>query len=206
AKARVVARDANDAVVSNVAISAADGTYSLTVPAKRDAKGVPIKVLYTLRADAGGFQTFPTAPRVALPIDISAATSTAADQPRVLKSASTDISLIPLENASGLGSVAGKVIGDNPGGVLVVAGKATGVADFSGAYEVFNVPAGTGVEVRGYAAGLQIKPATADVKAGMQTAGVDLTISGKATAAVSGKIDIVNPGDGTRTSVALAVE
>jgi len=202
ASARVVARDANDAAVSSVAISQPDGTYSLNVPTKRDAKGVPLKAQYTLRADASAYQTFPTAPRIALPIDIA----TAAGDPPVLKSAATDIALVPLPNAAGLGSVAGKVIADSPGGTLVVAGGSTGVADFTGAYEVFNVKAASGVTVSGYAQGLQIKPVMASVVAGTQTPGINLTAAGPATATVSGKVDIVNGGGATATSVVLAVE
>jgi len=74
AGARIVARDANDAAVSPVAISAADGTYTLNVPAKRDAEGKPLASQLTLRADAAAYQTFPLAPRVAIPIDINTAT------------------------------------------------------------------------------------------------------------------------------------
>ncbi|MFS8070488.1 MAG: carboxypeptidase-like regulatory domain-containing protein, partial [Byssovorax sp.] len=202
AGARVVASDADGAAVSTVAISGADGAYSLTVPAKRDAKGAPVQVSYTLRADAKGFLTFPLAPRVALPIDIA----TAAGTPPVLKSAATEIALIPLATTTGLGSVTGKVVADRPGGTLVVAGGSTGIADFSGNYEVFNVAAGATVAVNGYAAGLQITPTTAAIVADKQTMGIDLKSSGAATATVSGKVDIVNGGGATSTSVVLAVE
>ncbi len=202
AGARVVASDADGAAVSTVAISGADGAYSLTVPAKRNAEGVPVQVSYTLRADAKGFLTFPLAPRVALPIDIA----TAAGTPPVLKSAATEIALIPLTSTTGLGSVTGKVVADRPGGTLVVAGGATGIADFSGNYEVFNVTAGAMVEVRGYAAGLQITPTQAAIVADKQTMGIDLKSTGAATATVSGKVAIVNGGGATTTSVVLAVE
>ncbi len=202
AGARVVASDADGAAVSTVAISGMDGAYSLTVPSKRDAKGVPVQVSYTLRADAAGFLTFPLAPRVALPIDVS----TAAGEPPVLTSAATEIALIPLADSTGRGAVAGKVVADRPGGTLVVAGGSTGIADFSGNYEVFNVPAGATVDVRGYAAGLQLTPTQAAVTAAKQTMGVDLKSTGPATATVSGKVAIVNGGGATATSVVLAVE
>jgi hypothetical protein len=200
--ARVVARDANDAAVSTVAISKAGGAYTLTVPAKRDAAGKPLSVNYTLRADAAGYQTFPLAPRVAIPIDVA----TAAGTPPVVKSAATDVALIALPSTAGMGSVAGHVIATLPGGTLVVAGGSTGVADSAGAYEVFNVPAGAAVTVSGYAAGLQITPATAAVTAGKQTIGVDLKSTGAATAVVSGQVSIVNGGGASVTSVVLALE
>ena len=201
AKAHVVARDANNAAVSRVALTEPDGTYKLQVPAKRDAKGKPVSVSYTLRADAAGYDTFPKAPRSALPIDVSEATG----DPLDLKSAATDIGLLALPDAKGLGSVSGKVVVDYPGGTLVVAGKSTGIADFDGVYTVFNVPAGD-QDVRGYASGIQLKPATAKVVAGADTPNVDLISTGEATAVVSGKVDIVNGGAGKDTSVILVVE
>lgn len=199
--ARVVARDANDAAVSTVAVTAADGTYSLRVPARRAADGKIISIKYTLRADAAAYDVFPRAPRVAIPIDVI----DAAGEPPVVKSAATDIALIPLPNASTFGSIAGKVVAEAPGGTLVVAGGATGVADSAGNYVVFNVPAGT-ADVRGYAAGLNFDAKSAMVTAGKQTTGVDLTANGKPTAKVSGKIEIVNGGGAGSTSVVLAVK
>ena len=202
AGARVVARDANDAVVSSVATSGADGTYSLRLPAKRDPSGkVLLTGQFTLRADAKAFATFPKAPRVGIPIDVA----TAKGAPPVLQSAATDIALIPLADAAGLGTVSGKVVAPNPGGTLVVANGATGVADFAGNYTVFNVPAGM-VEVRGYAAGINVDPKTANVTANAETKGVDLVDNKKPTATISGSISIVNGGEGTTTSIVLAVE
>jgi hypothetical protein len=207
AGARVVARDANDAAVSAVAITAADGTYSLSVPAKRDAQGKPLAAKLTLRADAAGYQTFPLAPRVALPIDVNTATG----EPPVVQNASTDIALIPLDDASNLGSIAGKVIVDpgldlNPAGALVVAGKATGVVDFKGNFVVFNVAAGTGVGVQAYAAGLQVEGAAVDVTAGKETGGVELHVKSAATAKVTGSVQIVNGNGFSVTSVVLALK
>jgi len=201
ANAHVVARDANNAAVSHVALSGPDGVYKLQVPAKRDKSGKPVQVSYTLRADASGYNTFPQPPREAVPIDVSTATGTPLD----VNSAATDIGLLAVPDAGTLGRVSGKVLADFPGGTLVVAGGATGVADFDGTYTVFNVPAGDR-QVSGYAAGLQLAPATAKVTAGAETPNVDLALKGAATAVVSGKVDIVNPGDGKDTSVILVVE
>ncbi len=205
--ARVVARDANDAAISPVAITAADGTYTLNVPAKRDAQGKPLAAKLTLRADAAAYQTFPLAPRVALPIDINTATG----EPPVVQNASTDIALIPLADASGLGSIAGKVVVDagldlNPAGALVVAGGSTGVVDFKGNFVVFNVAAASGVDVRAYAAGLQVESAAVDVAAGKETAGVELHVKAAATAKVTGSVQIVNGNGFSVTSVVLALK
>jgi hypothetical protein len=202
ASARVVARDANDAVVSSVALTAVDGTYQLNVPVRRlDAEGTPEETQYTLRADAAGFLSFPRAPRVALPVEVSQATGT----PKVVQNAATDIGLIPLPNAAELGSVSGRVLSDAPGGTLIVAGGATGIADRDGAYTVFNVPAGQ-TAVAGYAASVNLASVTADIRSGATTEGVDLGVLSAAAATVSGSVQIVNASGGASTSVILVVE
>ncbi len=206
--ALVVARDASFAAVSGVATTDATGAYELAVPTPRNEDGSLTELQIFLRADADAYLTFPSPPRSALPIDVSAATGT----PPTIQSSATDIGMVPLMDTDGLGTVTGKVVADVPIGTLVVAGGAeqagggaTGIADGDGTYTVFNVPAGA-TTVRGYKAGLQIDPASAEVTAGAVTAGVDLVATGPATAVVSGKIDIVNPGNGSSTSVILAVD
>lgn len=199
--AHVVARDANDVAVSGIAVTGADGSYDLRVPATRDADGKPVKFDVTLRADASGYLPFPKAPRIALPIDVA----TAAGDPPQVASALTDIGLVPLEDTTGLGSISGKVLSKQPGGTLVVAGGVTATAGSDGDYTVFNVPAGT-TEVRGYKAGVNLVPTSAEVKAGETTKGVDLDVSGDATAVVSGTVQIVNAAGGSKTSVILVVE
>lgn len=198
--ARVVARDANGAAVSSVAVTDEDGRYSLQVPVRRQADGAPVPTSYTLRADAAGYLSFPKAPRVALPVDVSQV-----DADGQVANVATDIGLIALSSTAGLGAVSGTVLAENPGGTLVVAGGVTGIADSDGEYTVFNVPSGT-VDVHGYAAGLELTPNTADVQAGETTADVDLESAGEASAAVSGSIQIVNGGGASGTSVILVPE
>lgn len=202
--ADVVARDVNGAAVSSVAVTDKSGNYTLDVPVPRtDKKGtLSANTKYTLRADAAGYVTFPKPPRTALPVDMAAASG----NPPVVKSTATNIGLIPLPNATGLGAVSGHVKSDHPGGTLVVAGGSTGIADTAGAYTVFNVQPGTSVAVQGYASGVNLKPATADVKAGATTKNVDLDALGKATATVSGTVQIVNAPGGSATSVILVVD
>lgn len=201
AGAHVVARDANDAAVSSVAVTAPDGTYSLRVPAQRTADGQIVDAKLTLRADAAAYATFPRAPRVAIPFSVTEA----AGKPLVIQTAATDIGLIPLPNASQFGAVSGKVLAPKPGGTLVVAGGATGIADLSGNYTVFNVPAGM-TEVHGYAVGLNLDSKVVSVNSGQTVANVDLVDNQKPTATISGKISIVNAAGGASTSIVLAVE
>lgn len=207
--ARVVAQDINGAAASGVVVTDAMGNYKLPIPTKRNADGTPApEQQVTLRADAAGYLTFPLAPRVALPVSISTATS---DMP--IMGDATTIALIAIADSAGLGTVSGKVVDtDSPWGTLVVAGGAanmgggvTGIADRDGDYTVFNVPAGSQT-VAGYKTGLNIQPETAMVTAGKETTGVDLHATGKTTTVVSGSVQMVNPGMGNITSIILVVE
>jgi hypothetical protein len=204
AGAHVVARDENGAAIANVAITDANGAYALVVPATRDAMGMPLATTYTLRADAAGYDTFPGGLRVALPLDVR----TAVGSPPVLENAATTIALDP-RSGSDFGSISGTVKADHPGGVLVIAeaqeGHASGIADKSGAYTVFNLPHGS-YELKGYAAGLNLSPATATVNAGTETKGIDLNTAAGTLGAVSGSVSIVNASGGSSTSIVLAVE
>jgi hypothetical protein len=188
-------------------VSAPDGTYELAVRNPRDADGGLLENNVTLRGDAAGYQTFPLAPRSAIPFDTSAATG----DPLVLESSATDIALLALANSTGLGSISGTVLHDRAAGTLVVAGGSasgggvSGVAAFDGTYTVFNIPAGS-VTVRGYKVGLQLEPNSGTVVADADTPGVDLVSLGDATAVVSGQIQIVNAPGGSETSVILVVE
>ena len=197
--ALVVARDANGAAVSGTAATDAEGDYSLVVPVKRDAEGNPVAgTSYTLRADASGYQSFPTAPRVALPVDMTKAAA------GVVQTTATDIGLIPLPTTTGLGTISGSVQMDDPAGTLVVAGSATALAATDGTFTIFNVPAGS-VTVTAYRQGFNVDPATATVTANGTTKDIKLVASSKPAATVTGKVEIVNPGNGTDTSVILVV-
>lgn len=200
--ARVVGRDENGAVVSlRIAVSGADGAYSLRVPTPRKEDGTPAVPALLLRADAAGFATFPSGLRVAIPVDVSQPEKTSAGY-RV-ENDSTTVALDELADAAGLGSISGKVLAEGAAGTLVVAGSASGVADNDGSYVIFNVPAGE-TEVRGYAAGLSLEPASAVVEAGAEADGVDLAVSKAALGAVNGSVSFVNASAKT-TSVVLVV-
>ena len=201
--ARVVARDANGAARSSVVVTEADGTYELPVPSPRDADGRPIGEPFTLRADASGYLTFPTAPRPALPLDPTEASEE--DSATVLSGAAADLGLIALDDPDAYGTIAGTVSSDEPGGTLVVAGGSTGVADQDGSFVVFNVDPGT-VQVAGYQKGTQLDTESADVSAGEQTDGIVLEALGEATATVSGNVQIVNAPGGSVTSVILVLD
>jgi hypothetical protein len=207
AGALVVARDENGAALSSVVATASDGTYALPVPAARDADGRPLARSLTLRADASGYQSFPAAPRVALPIDLADATPNegATDGGYALASAVTDLGLIALESTAGLGTVSGTIDAELPGGTLVVAGGATGLADATGAFTIFNVPAGKQT-VSGYKQGYNLSTDEADVSDGATTSGVVLEQTGESTATVSGSVQIVNGGGASDTSVILVLE
>lgn len=203
ANARVVARDVSGAMAStDVAVTGADGAYRLTFPASRKADGTPTIGKFSLRADALGYATFPSGLRVALPVDVGVPVK-GADGAFVVKNASTDVGLDAID-AAGRGTVSGVVKANLPGGTLVVAGGASGIAGRDGAFTLYNVPAGS-QEVRGYLQGLQLKPATASVTAGAETKGVELLSDAGALATVSGDISFVNASSQV-TSVVLVVK
>jgi hypothetical protein len=127
----------------------------------------------------------------------------------VIQSALTNIGLIALPDGSGTASVHGTVeLPENSTGVLVVAESSpttgySAIADRTGDYKIFNLPSGS-YTVNGYVQGSNYTPVSATLTDG-QDAGLDLIISGEATAALNGKVEIVNPGAGSQTSVILVV-
>jgi hypothetical protein len=206
AGAIVTALDANDAPASGTATSGTDGSYELRIPTPRDANGAALSRQIKLRASAAGFETFPSGLRRSLPLTISSAMSL--NGKLVFKDVATDIVLTPLPSATGLGSISGTVRGE-PGkrGVLVVAEGAavlSGISDSEGAYVLFNAPAGA-YTVRGYAAGVQLEPASVNVAAATKVSGVDLAVRQAPLGAVSGSVSIVNAPGGSMTSIVLVV-
>lgn len=209
AGASVVALDANGAARSSVVFTALDGTYELPIVATRVADGAPIDEAITLRVDAQGYQTFPTAPRTALPIELGSATSSGEDAPYVVMNVATDVALLPLPAGSGEGRIEGTVEHVDPGGTLVVAevggvAVSTAIADKDGAFVLFNVPSGD-VLVDGYRRGIDVQEQTVAVAAA-PVLGVVLAASSEGLSTVSGSVQIVNPGDCRDTSVILVVE
>ena len=209
AEAHIVGLDINGAATSSVAISDANGDYELTIPSMRDAEGAPIPVEMTLRADAAGYQTFPSGVRQSLPID----TGGAVDQTDalVVQSALTDIGLLALPDSNGLGTIHGTVeLPADAVGILVVAESAggvghAGIANRDGEYRIFNLPADS-YTVTGYARGVNYMSQSVELAQGGDEA-VDLTLDGALPGIVSGDVQIVNGGgDNPMTSVILAVE
>ena len=112
--ALVAALDANDAPASGTAISAADGAYELRVPVKRTADGAPMLHKVRLRASAAGFETFPSGLRRSLPFELSGAMQV--EGKLAFQSLATDIVLVPLAGAGGLGSIAARSVASRGSG------------------------------------------------------------------------------------------
>ncbi len=206
--ALVQAVDINGAAVGEWAATDVEGAFTLTVPALRDTEGNPLEGIYTLRVQAADYQEFPTAIRPALPLDAGAAES--GEDGWVIENALTTVGLIALPgDTSNLGSISGTIQAESNTGILVVAEgpnqSLIGFSDGTGEYVIFNVPAGT-YNVQGYAAGVQLNPATTTVESGEAQAGVNLSESQRPISTVSGNVQLVNaPGD-AQTSVVLSVE
>lgn len=209
--AHVLGLDDQATAITDVAISAADGAYELDLPVARNDDGTPIDVIFTLRASAQDYQTFPSGIRTSLPIQTGEATRPEGDVGYIIQLPLTDISLIALPEAEqGQPSISGTVVaGELSAGVLVVAegGQGAGlsaISDASGKYTIFNVPGG-GYKVNGYAAGVVLEEADANVGDAPAT-GVDLLQADVALGSISGNVQIVNAPGGAATSVVLVVE
>lgn len=208
--AHVLALDDHATAITDVAITDVAGDYLLDVPVQRDEDGSPNpEVIFTLRASARDYQTFPGGLRTALPIKASEAV--AGEKGWTIETTLTDIALIKLPaDQLGRPSISGEVLADDEsGGVLVVAEDAAGVgftaiSDRAGSYTIFNVPDGS-YEVNGYAAGVQLDPASASVS-GADLEGIDLARGTAALGTITGSVNIVNAPGGSLTSVVLVVE
>jgi hypothetical protein len=211
ADARVMAVNDEGVAVTAVARTDTTGNYELPVPAVRHADGTPTHVQYTLRAAAQAYQAFPSGVRVALPIDMSSATS---DGKRyVVENTLTTIDLIGLP-AGDRSTISGSIVAldgskaGSVGGVLVVAAGAgaavSGLSDKSGDFTIFNVPAGD-YELKAYGAEMQIETKSVSVAA-TPLEGVTLKQLDQPTTTVSGSVQLVNASGGAATSVILVVE
>lgn len=216
AGAHIIGLDAQRVAVTDVAVSEADGTYVLEFPVTRDADGVPIATSFTLRASAQGYQTFPGGLRTAIPISSEDAEET--EEGYVVETSITELSLIELPDdgveryqlSGHLSDVAGSTTAETLAqlsGVLIVAEGAetwTSITDKRGAFTIFNLPDGE-FELDGYAAGVDVVGMPFEID-GLDETDLELEAKLGTLAKVSGNVQIVNPGDGSATSVILVVE
>jgi hypothetical protein len=207
--ARVVALNANTSPISTVAITAADGSFSIRVPTARNADGTPVATDVLLRADASGYRTFPSGVQQYFPV--STASGAPVNGVLVVSGAQTEIGLEAVPAGTGTASIHGTAsVPTGAPGVLVVAegaGAGAGVsalADRDGDYAIYNLSAAS-YTVKAFARGAIHTPQSVTLADG-QDATVDIPISGTAGATVSGSANIVNPGLGAGTSVILVVE
>jgi hypothetical protein len=212
--ATIVGLDANGAARTRVARSGPDGRFELPVSVRRDADGKPIDDAITLRVAAADHQSFPTAPRTALPIKLELAVAESEgkkleDQRWRIENAATEVSLLPLPaEQQGRATVTGRIAAEDAGGVLVLAldgesAQTSAISDLDGEFVLFNVAPGSRV-LEGYRAGLAVAPRTVDVP----TAGLSdvvLESSEAKLSTVRGNLSIVNADGGLDTTVILVV-
>lgn len=231
AGAHVIGLNEEAVAVTDIAVSEADGSYVLDLPAVRNAEGQPIEANYSLRASAQDYQTFPGGLRTALPINALDAihhqggngeetdAGSALPEIWIIDNALTQITLIglPGDSASRF-KMSGKLDhGSGEGdlslnaaisGVLVVAedqGEAfSAVSDRGGNFTIFNLPNGA-YSLTGYAAKVDSETVTVSV-AGADAEGIVLPVTIGPLATVSGNVQIVNAFGGAVTSVILVVE
>lgn len=208
AGARVMAEEASGRAVGDVAVTRADGSYSLRVPSTRvDREGRPVGQTLKMSAAARDFRPFPSGYRMALPVDTSAPGG--ADGAFVIQSPATEIALETLPEAQrGLPSLSGTV--ELPKGdrheVLVAAesggATVTGKADARGRFVLFNLAPGAHA-VRAFHVGANHAPVEILME-GADREGIHLPLADVPTATLSGSVAVVS-GNGA-TSVVLALE
>ena len=225
--AQVIAFDEERSALSDVAVTDEFGEYALRIPAVRDEEGEVIQQMFTLRASAQDYQTFPGGLRQAQPIDASRAERVEdhgeegeegeeGEGAYVVDTAQTDIALIELpSDEQGFASLSGHVdIEGGLGGVLVVAepedvefeaeSAATGISavtGLDGSFTIFNVPPGE-YDLRGYIADYQIDSHAVEVDE-ESLENLVLVRSEEGLRDVSGQIQIVRTSG--MTSVILMV-
>ncbi|MFZ6178457.1 hypothetical protein [Nannocystis pusilla] len=206
--------------VTDVVATDACGDYDLPVSVRRKADGSYAESLkWTLSVSARDYQPFPTGLRPALPIDLSDAApapepvededaEVEAQAPDVVDNAATHVALLSL-GADAAGVTIAGTLGEGTAGTLVIAeGAATpapyAIADASGAFTLFNVPAGA-VTIRGYRQDLEVEPQAITVGTSdlADVAPSVITTDPAMLATVTGDLNIVDPGAGTVTSVVL---
>lgn len=205
--------------VTDVVATDACGDYDLPVSVRRKADGSYAESLkWTLSVSARDHQPFPTGLRPALPIDLSDATPAPepveedadeeAQVPDVVDNAATHVALLSL-GADAAGVTIAGTLGEGTAGTLVIAEGATtpapyAIADASGAFTLFNVPAGA-VTIRGYRQDLEVEPQAITVGTSdlADVAPSVITTDPAMLATVTGDLNIVDPGMGTVTSVVL---
>ena len=212
--AHVIAADKTGASATDVAITDEAGMYELRVPVEREPDGALSEGVFTLRVSAADYLPYPHGIRPAIPVDAAQAEEQA-ESGWLLQNAATDVALIPLpSDQQGRGSISGSIVttGENatPSGVLVVVegggdDAPLGFADKSGAYTVFNVPAGSW-SVHGYKAFLQLDTVDVTLSDGEHKTGVDLVENDKPFGTLLGDINIVNAPGGAMTSVVIVPE
>ena len=205
--ATVVALDDHGAAVSQ-GISVGDGSYFVPISWPRDATGKPLGApVVTLRVAAAGYQAFPLAPRVALPVDLGTAVLDEVGTRWRVANAATDVLLLPIGgDTQSLATLVGRVVSDEPSGVLVAAiqgdlAVSTAISGPDGSFRLFNVPQGATV-VEAYRAGTRFVPATVEV-AGALVSDVVVASGEGGLTTVKGSIQMVNAGGAFETSVVL---
>ncbi len=212
AGAQVVAVNANGEAITLTATTDASGNYSLDVPTMRNPDGSIITTAITLRVDADNYLTFPSPPRYAIPVDISAATAVVdGNGVSVVDNPSTDVALFAMP-AGSYGTITGTISAD-AAGALVVAEQggvavATAIVGSDGSFTLYNVPTGADTTVQAYAAGVGSDIQTANIAADGGSAAVTLAMGTPCVATVAGNLNPVNAPDwdGAFTSVLLVVE
>jgi len=203
----VFAVSKTDGNVSDMAITGADGSYEIEIEEEREGRNKPVNGSWDLNASAEQFMSVPSfiRPSIAVKID----NFIPEDNRYTYSDTLTDIGLAPLNESGELFSVAGNLEGGDPGALVVLEQCSEppcpyGYTAKRGNFTIFNVKQGS-YSAAAYKKDLSFEGTAVEISADTENVLIK-KIAGNPTGTVSGSVNVVNPGEGSDTSIVLVPE
>jgi hypothetical protein len=203
----VFAVNKSDGKVSDMAVTGADGSYEVEVEVEREGRNKPVNGAWDLNASAEQFMSIPSFIRPSIAIKIE--NFIPEENNYTYSDTLTDIGLAPLNESGELFTVSGNVEDDESGALVVLEGCSESLCPYGytakrGNFTIFNVKQGT-YSAAIYKKGLTFENSSVEVSSDMENIFIKKK-TGNPTGTVSGSVNIVNPGDGSDTSIVLVPE
>ena len=196
-----------DGTVSDMAVTGADGFYTVEVTAEREGRNKPVNEAWGLNASAETFMSVPSFIRPSIAVTI--ADFIPEDNNYTYSDALTDIGLAAIREPGELFTVSGRLDGGDAGAMVVLEGCSAppcpyGYTAKRGDFTIFNVPRKT-YSAAAFKKGVSYEALSIEIASDTQNV-VLKKKSDSVTGTVSGSVNIVNPGQGDATSIVLVPE
>ena len=196
-----------DGTVSDMAVTGADGSYTVEVAAEREGRNKPINEAWGLNASAEQFMSVPSFIRPSIAVKI--ADFIPEDNNYTYSDSLTDIGLATIKETGELFTVSGRLDGGDAGALVVLEGCSEPPCPYAytakwGDFTIFNVQQKT-YSAAAYKKGVSYETLSIEVSSDTQNV-VLKKKPGNVTGTVSGSVNIVNPGEGDATSIVLVPE